>query len=66
MKNFARKRNEIISWIKKKKKNKLKNRHIMGIVKHTRGKKNYFYDNYVIKKKKMCCSLKIPSQAKFL
>lgn len=24
----------------------------MGIVKHTRGKKNYFYDNYVIKKKK--------------
>lgn len=38
--------------LRKKKKNKLKNRHIMGIVKHTRGKKNYFYDNYVIKKKK--------------
>lgn len=39
-----------------RKKKKLKNRHIMGFVKHTRGKKNYFYDNYVIKKKK-CVAL---------
>lgn len=42
--------------LRKKKKNKLKNRHIMGIVKHTRGKKNYFYDNYVIKKKNVLLS----------